>query len=170
MSQINCPADRCRPLGLGTEPVVGIALQPVREQQHDGPPGQHAPRPAPVEFAKRRADARATVPVLDHCTQVRETAIDVFACQLPADMAEPRPEDERRHAPVAIAQTVGEMQEHARVFRHRTRNIAEYDDRGYDTPTTTPRKPDDFAPGPVGMPQRRGEIDLFAHGATLITS
>ena len=52
-----------QPVHLEGERVVGIALEPVGDQQHDRALAEHAPRPVLVEVMQRRGDAGAARPV-----------------------------------------------------------------------------------------------------------
>ena len=57
------PAGAVQPVDLERQPVVGIALEPVGDQQHDRALREHAPRPLLVEGVQRGRDARAARPV-----------------------------------------------------------------------------------------------------------
>src|SRR5437879_3393556 len=57
------PRRAMQAVDLEFEPVVGIALQPIGNQEHDRALREHAARPALVEFGERGRDARAAGPV-----------------------------------------------------------------------------------------------------------
>src|SRR5262245_7263810 len=50
------PARTMQPVDLEGERVVAVALQPVGDQQHDGPLAEHAPAPIFVESMQRAGD------------------------------------------------------------------------------------------------------------------
>src|SRR5918993_1143023 len=58
-------AGAVQPVDLKTQAIVGIALQPIREQQHDCALRQHPARPQFVENGERGGDAGAAGPVHD---------------------------------------------------------------------------------------------------------
>ena len=57
------PARAMQPVNFKGERVVGIALEPVGDQKHDGALGQHAARPLFVEGMQRRCNPRPARPV-----------------------------------------------------------------------------------------------------------
>jgi len=56
---------------------AGLAVEAIRDEQQAGILAEHAPAPAPVEFAQAPADARAAGPVLDRVRDPRHRDIDV---------------------------------------------------------------------------------------------
>src|SRR6476646_2683086 len=52
------PTGSVQPVDLEGQPVVGIALEPIGDQQHDRALGEHPPRPELVEGVQRGRDAR----------------------------------------------------------------------------------------------------------------
>ena len=59
------PAALVQPLHLDRQPVAGVAVQPVADQQHHRTLAQHPARPDPVELLQAGADPRPAGPVLD---------------------------------------------------------------------------------------------------------
>ena len=64
-------------LDLECEPFARLRVEAVADQQHDGVLAEQAPRPAPVELAQARADARAAGPVVDRCRHALQRDVDV---------------------------------------------------------------------------------------------
>ena len=57
------PAGAVQPVDLEGQRVVGVALEPVGDQEDDRALGQHAACPQLVEHMERGGDARAARPV-----------------------------------------------------------------------------------------------------------
>ena len=67
------PARAVQPVDLERQRVVGVALEPVGDQQHDRALREHAARPELVEVVQRGGDARAARPV-EHAAPSRRPA------------------------------------------------------------------------------------------------
>ena len=83
----------------------------------------------PVELVQAGGDARAALPVLHPRGGPGEGVVGIAVRQLAGDVGEPRREDEGVHAPALLGDGVQEVQEQARVLRHRARDVDERDER-----------------------------------------
>ena len=123
------PAGLREALRLERETLAGIRIESVGDQQHDGVLREQASRPAPVELAQARADARAARPVGHGRSDAIECDVDVAVLQMPGDGRQPRAEQQRMDAVPIIRDRMQEVQQHARVAVHRARDVAEHDER-----------------------------------------
>ena len=122
------PARAVQPVDLALQILVGVALQTVGDQQHDGPAGQHPARPLPVEGGECRGDPRAARPVLHPLRAGEERLVRVLHPQLPRDIGQPGAEQERVDVAPLLGQRMHEMQQDAGVLAHRAGNVAKRDD------------------------------------------
>ena len=99
--------------GLGRQPLAGVAVEPVADDQHHRPLAQHPPRPDPVELGEAGADPRAAGPVLDHAADPLQRQVDVPVAQVAGDVGEPGPEQEAVHPVAVVGDRVHEQQQHA---------------------------------------------------------
>ncbi len=122
-------AGAVQPVDLEGKAVVGIALQPVGDQQHNRTLGEHAARPQLVEGLQRGRDARAARPV-DHVRRAEaERLVRIARLERARHVREPRSEEKRMHALSRIGDRVEEVQEEPRVVAHRAGDVEQRDDR-----------------------------------------
>ena len=117
------------PLDLETEIAVGIALQPVRNQQHDGPLPENAPRPVAVEIGQRPGNPCSAGPVLDICGDAAKRRIGITVAHLAGHVGQPRSKKKTVDRAATLRQRMCETKEHPRIALHRTRNVADHDKR-----------------------------------------
>src|SRR5215475_1597216 len=85
-------AGAVQPVHLEGELVVRLALQPVRDQQHDRTLPQHAARPQLVEGVQRSGDAGAAGPILDRLRTARQRLVGILGTQRPCHIGKARTE------------------------------------------------------------------------------
>ena len=151
-----------QPLDLGLEPVGGVAVEPVGDEQHHGALGQHPARPVVVEGAQTRADAGAAVPVLDRSGDAGQGGVDVALAELAGDVGQPGAEDEAVHPVTIVGHCVHEMQEHARIAAHGARDVAKNDQRRWSPPAALEPERDDVAARAQAGAQAGAHIDAPA--------
>ena len=117
------------PLDLETEIAVRIALQPVRNQQHDGTLTENAPRPVAVEIGQRPGNPCSAGPVLDICGDAAKRRIGITVAHLAGHVGQPGAEKKTVDRAATLRQRMCETKEHPRIALHRTRNVADHDKR-----------------------------------------
>src|SRR5580700_11338753 len=122
-------AGAVQPVDLEGERIVGIALEPVGDEEHDGALGQHAARPKLVEGVQRRGDAGAAGPVRNVRRTGRERLVRIALAQRARDIGEPGAEQERVDALSRVGEVVQKMQKDAAVLAHRAGDIEQRHDR-----------------------------------------
>src|SRR4051794_1531294 len=121
------PAGAVQPVHLEGELGIGLPLQPVGDQEHDGALAQHAARPQFVEVVQRGRYPRAAGPVLHGRRAACQRLVGIALAQRTGDIGKPGAEQEHRDALARIADGMEEMQEQAGVFAHRARDIEQRD-------------------------------------------
>src|SRR5579862_420880 len=104
------PAGAVQPVDLEGERIVGIALKPVSNEQHDGALGQHPPRPQLVEAAQRGCNAGAAGPVGHAGRTGGQRIVGITLAQRTGDVAQPRAEQECADAFSHIGERMQKMQ------------------------------------------------------------
>ena len=117
------------PLDLETQIAVRIALQPVRNQQHDGTLTENAPRPVAVEIGQRPGNPCSAGPVLDICGDAAKRRIGITVAHLAGHVGQPGAEKKTVDRAATLRQRMCETKEHPRIALHRTRNVADHDKR-----------------------------------------
>ncbi len=123
------PAGPVQPVDLEGEAVVGIALEPVSDEQHDGALRKDAARPQLVEGMERGRDTRAARPVRDIAGDCGQRLVRILRLERAGDIGETGAEQERVHALARIGDGVEKVQEEPRVLAHRSGNIEQRHDR-----------------------------------------
>src|SRR5262249_39777937 len=90
---------------------------------------EHATGVQAIERPQTLADAGAAGEVHDLARGMGERGVDFANLELARDPREPRPEDERLGAPVAVRDAVEELEEDAGVELHRAADVGEDDQR-----------------------------------------
>src|SRR2546430_4854493 len=70
-------AGSVQPVHLERQPVVGLALQPVGDQEYNGALAQHPPAPQFVEGMQRGGDAGAAGPILHRGRTARQRLVGI---------------------------------------------------------------------------------------------
>ncbi len=83
-----------QPLHLALQPLAGVAIEAVGDQQHDRALGEHPARPDAVELVQAVADPGAARPVLDRVADLRQSYVDVALAQLARHVGDPGAEHE----------------------------------------------------------------------------
>ena len=123
------PARAVQPVDLEGERIVGVALEPVGDEQHDRALGEHAARPQLVEDMQRRGDPRAAGPVRHARRAGRQRIVGIALAQRARDVGQPRAEQKRADAFSRVGEVMQEMQKDAAVLAHRAGNIEQRHDR-----------------------------------------
>ena len=124
------PAGAMQPVDLERQRVVGVALEPVGDQQHDRALGEHAARPQLVEGVQRRRDPRAARPVGHARRAGGKRIVRIALAQRARDVGQPGAEQEtcctRFRASVSACR---KCRNSRRVLAHRAGNVEQRDDR-----------------------------------------
>src|SRR5580700_4487849 len=123
------PARAVQPVDLEGERVVGVALEPIGDEEDDRALGEHAARPKLVEGVQRRGDPGAAGPVRHARRAGRERIVGIALAQRAGDIGQPRAEQERADAFPCVGEVVQEMQKDAAILAHRAGNIEQRHDR-----------------------------------------
>src|SRR2546428_5891744 len=153
------PARLGQAFHFGSKTFPDVAVETITDQEHDRALREQPSRPAPVEFREAGADARATAPVRDRGAHARERDVDVTALEMARDIGEASAEQQRVHAVAVIRDRVQEEQQHARIPVHRSRDIAEHDQRRAAPPALPPPERDDRTAPPYPRAQGRAQSD-----------
>src|SRR6185312_9369851 len=102
------PARLGQPFHFLRQTVPDVAVQAVTDKQNDGALSEEPARPAPIEFAEARPDARAAGPVGDRAADARNRDIDVALLQMARNVGQARSEQKRVHAIPVIGDRVQE--------------------------------------------------------------
>ncbi len=148
-----------QPLHLLGEPLAGVAVEPVGDENDKRALAEHAARPAAVELAERGADARSPRPVLDRFRHAGERHIHVALAQLARDVGEPRAEEEGIDAVAVVGERMEEVQQHARIAAHRARDVAEDDEGRVALAPPAPAQIDVACPAAQRIAQGRPHVD-----------
>ena len=122
-------AGAVQPVDLEGQRIVGVALEPVGDEQHDRALRQHAARPQLVEGVQRRGDAGAARPVRHARRAGGERLVGIALAQRAGDIGQPRAEQERVTRLRASVTRAGNAETAAAVLAHRAGNIEQRHDR-----------------------------------------
>ena len=129
LSQTSRRQERCSRSISKAERIVGVALKPVGDEQHDRALGEHAARPQLVEGAQRRGDARAARPIRHAAEQAASASSGSRSRSARVTLVSRVPNKNVRDALSRVGERVQEMQEDAAVLAHRAGNIEQRHDR-----------------------------------------
>src|SRR5580692_3851879 len=151
-----------QPVDLEGERVVGVALEPVGDEQDDRSLGEHAARPQLVEGVQRRSDARAAGPIRHARRTGRQRIVGVALAQRARDVGQPRAEQERADALSCIGEVVQEMQKDAAILAHRAGDIEQRHDRRWFSLRPDEAQIDEIAAAFHAGAQGAADVDQMA--------
>src|SRR5437868_2759220 len=122
-------AGAVQPVHLEGELVVGLALQPVGDQEHNGALPEHTARPQLVEGVQGGGDAGAAGPILHRLRTACQRLVRILGAQCPRHVGQPRAKQEDGDALAVVGDGMEEMQEQPRVLAHRSGDVEQRHDR-----------------------------------------
>ena len=147
---------RRKPGRLGRHERRVAAVPAVRHDDDDARRPQRAACPVLVERAERLADPRPAGPVVDRIGDAREGPVAVAVAQQAGHPGQARPEHERLRPDLRGGrQRLHEPEQQARVALHRSRDVAQDDERARLLDRAPPDPRHELAARPEVAPEHR---------------